>query len=285
MDWLQHPGSSAPLAGYLAAGLAAVMLIAVSKGGFGSGLGMLSVPVMMQVFPGKGAIVLSMLLPVLIWCDLLAIRHYPGQWRPRAIWLVAPGAMAGIVIGWAILYRLNDAPPEFKATNDAWLKLLVGVICLGFVGVWAVGLWLRRRAAERPPWQPTWLGGTIAGVPSGVTTMLAHAAGPIYTMYLLPQKLDQREFVGTTVRYFFIFNTVKIPFFMLLPGGTGLDWPVFKSSLWMLAIAPAGVWVGSWLNRRIHPKHFNYLLYLFLALAGVKLIWDAGKVLLPGGGA
>jgi uncharacterized membrane protein YfcA len=282
MDWLQHPGSSAPLAGYLAAGFAAVMLIAVSKGGFGSGLGMLSVPVMMQVAPSS--IVLPMMLPILIWCDLLAIRQYPGEWRPRAVWLVAPGALTGIVIGWAILYRLNDAPAALRAANDAWLKLLVGVICLGFVGVWAVGLWLRRRAEEHPPWQPGWLGGTVAGVPSGITTMLAHAAGPIYTMYLLPQKLNQREFVGTTVRYFFTFNTVKIPFFMLLPAGTGLNWPVFKSTLWMLALAPLGVWAGNWLNRRIHPKHFNYLLYFFLALAGAKLIWDAGKVLLPRGG-
>jgi hypothetical protein len=279
MDWLQHPASDASLAGYLAAGFAAVMLIAVSKGGFGSGLGMLSTPVMMQVAPSN--VVLPMMLPVLIWCDLLAIRQYPGEWRPRAVWLVAPGALAGIVIGWAILYRLNDAPPEFKTANDAWLKLLVGAICLGFVGVWAAGLWLRRRSEERAPWQPTWLGGTIAGLPSGITTMLAHAAGPVYTMYLLPQKLNQREFVGTTVRYFFTFNAVKIPFFMLLPAGTGLNWPVFKSTLWMLALAPAGVWFGNWLNRRIHPKHFNYLLYLFLALAGAKLIWDAGKVLLP----
>ena len=278
MDWLQHPDSAAPLVGYLAAGVAAVMLIAVSKGGFGSGLGMLSVPVMMQVAPSS--VVLPMMLPVLIWCDVLAIRQYPGQWRPRAVWLVAPGALAGIVIGWLILYRLSDAPRELRTTNDAWLKLVVGAICLGFVGVWAAGLWLRRRAEERPPWRPGWLGGTLAGLPSGVTTMLAHAAGPIYTMYLLPQKLEKREFVGTTVRYFFTFNAIKIPFFMMLPGGTGLSWPVFKSTLWMLALAPVGVWTGSWLNRRIQPAHFNYLLYFFLMLAGGKLLWDAVPVLL-----
>jgi hypothetical protein len=222
-----------------------------------------------------------MLLPVLIWCDVLTIRHYPGQWRPRSVYLVAPGALAGIVIGWAILYRLNDAPKEFRAANDAWLKLSVGIICLLFVGVWAVGLWLRRGAEERPPWKPTWLGATLAGVPSGVTTMLAHAAGPIYTMYLLPQKLGQREFVGTTVRYFFIFNVVKVPFFMALKGEARLDWPIFRATLWMLALAPLGVWFGSWLNQKIHPRHFNRIIYVQLAAAGAKLLWDALRVL-PG---
>jgi hypothetical protein len=280
VDWLMVPDSRVPLAGYLAAGFAAVMLIAVSKGGFGSGLGMLSTPVMMMVAPSST--VLPMLLPVLIWCDVLTIRHYPGQWRPRSVYLVAPGALAGIVIGWAILYRLNDAPKEFRAANDAWLKLSVGIICLLFVGVWAVGLWLGRGAEERPAWKPTWLGATLAGVPSGVTTMLAHAAGPIYTMYLLPQKLDRREFVGTTVRYFFTFNAVKIPFFMALPQGTGLTLATFKSSLWMLALAPLGVWIGSRLNRKLSPALFNRLLYLLLALAGIKLIWDAAPSLLRG---
>ncbi|HOX06075.1 MAG TPA: sulfite exporter TauE/SafE family protein [Planctomycetota bacterium] len=283
MEWFQHPDSSAPPAAYLAAGFVAVMLIAVSKGGFGSGLGMLSVPVMMQVLPSSVA--LPMMLPVLIWCDVLAIRQYPGEWRPRAVWLVAPGAMAGIVIGWGILYRLNDAPRELRVTNDAWLKLVVGAICLGFVAVWALGLWLGRRAGERPAWRPGWVGGTLAGLPSGITTMLAHAAGPIYTMYLLPQKLDKREFVGTTVRYFFTFNLVKIPFFMMLPGGTGLNWPVFRATLWMLALAPLGVWAGSRLNRKLSPGVFNRLLYLFLALAGAKLIWDSSRVLWPGGGS
>jgi hypothetical protein len=276
------PDSRVPLAAYLAAGLAAVMLIAVSKGGFGSGLGMLSVPVMMLVAPSST--VLPMMLPVLIWCDVLTIRHYPGQWRPRSVYLVAPGALAGIVIGWAILYRLNAAPREFRAANDAWLKLSVGMICLLFVGVWAAGLWLGRHAAEKPAWRPTWLGGTLAGIPSGITTMLAHAAGPIYTMYLLPQKLDQREFVGTTVRYFFVFNVVKIPFFMALPQGTGLTLGIFKSTLWMLALAPLGVWIGSRLNRKLNPRLFNRLLYLFLALAGGKLIWDAAGRLLPAAG-
>jgi uncharacterized membrane protein YfcA len=174
---------------------------------------------------------------------------------------------------------------DVKRRNDAWLKAGVGVLCLAFVGLWAVNQWLRRREEERPPWQPTWLGGTLAGLPSGVTTMLAHAAGPVLTMYLLPQKLDRREFVGTTVRYFFIFNLLKIPLFAVVPGQARLTLGVLKGCLWMLALAPAAVWLGRWLNERLNARWFNYLLYFFLVLAGVELLWDAGKVLLSGAGA
>jgi hypothetical protein len=110
--------------------------------------------------------------------------------------------------------------------------------------------------------------------------MLAHAAGPIITMYLLPQKLDKREFVGTTVRYFFTFNLVKVPFFMALKGEARLDWPIFRATLWMLALAPLGVWLGSWLNHKLQPRHFSRIIYACLAAAGAKLLWDALRVLL-----
>jgi hypothetical protein len=134
---------------------------------------------------------------------------------------------------------------------------------------------------ERPAWRPTWLGGTLAGVPSGVTTMLAHAAGPVLTMYLLPQNLDRRDFVGTTVRYFLVFNLLKIPLFLTIPGEARLNWDIFKSELWILALAPLGVWAGRWLNDRLSQKWFNHLLYLFLTLAGVQLIWNGANSLWP----
>jgi uncharacterized membrane protein YfcA len=278
MDWLIVPGATAGPAAYIAAGVVAVMLVGISKGGFGSGLGMLSVPVMMLVAPGTS--VLPLMLPVLIACDILAIREYPKNYCRRAIVRVAPGAFSGLLIGWGLLWWLSHNQ-ELRVRNDALLRLGVGGLCVVFVALWGASQWLRRHEGEKPPWQPTWLGGTLAGVPSGVTTMLAHAAGPVFTMYLLPQKLDRRDFVGTTVRYFFVFNLLKIPLFLTIPGEARLNLGIFKSELWMLALAPLGVWIGRWLNDRLSQKWFNYLLYFFLTLAGIQLIWNGAGTLWP----
>jgi len=280
MDWLIVPGATAKPAAYFAAAVVAVLLVSISKGGFGSGLGMLSVPVMMLVAPATS--VLPMMLPILIACDVLAIREYPKLYSRQAIVRVAPGAVAGLLIGWGLLWWLSQPGNEsLRVRNEALLRLGIGGLCVAFVGLWAVTQWLRRHEGERPPWRPTWLGGTLAGLPSGVTTMLAHAAGPVFTMYLLPQNLDRRSFVGTTVRYFLVFNMLKIPLFLTIPGAARLNWPIFKSVLWILAIAPLGVWTGRWLNDRLSQKWFNYLLYFFLTLAGVQLIRNGVVALWP----
>jgi uncharacterized membrane protein YfcA len=113
--------------------------------------------------------------------------------------------------------------------------------------------------------------------------MLAHAAGSIIQMYVLPQKLDKREFVGTCARFFFVFNLFKVPFFVASSSEARLTWEAFRSSLWLFALAPLGVWFGSWLNKKTDPKWFVRLIYFFLAFAGAKLIFDAVSAFLKPG--
>ena len=45
---------------------------------------------------------------------------------------------------------------------------------------------------------------------AGITSTLSHAGGPLIALFLLPQKLDKRIFVGTAVTYFFFGNAVKL---------------------------------------------------------------------------
>jgi len=251
----------------MAAAALAVMLVAVSKGGFGGGVGALSMPLMLQVVAeDSSGVVVGMWLPVLIVCDICTLPHYPKTWRPRALLHIAPGTVAGIVAG---LFLLKP----FGARG--WLlKLGIGALSLAFVALWAARAWFGRRVAERPPWKPTWTVGTLAGLAAGISTMIAHAAGSIVQMYVLPQKLDKREFVGTCARFFFFFNVFKLPFFILSSSEARLTWGAFRSSLWLFALAPFGVWLGSWLNRKTDPVWFVRLIYAFLALAGGKLVFE-----------
>ena len=90
-------------------------------------------------------------------------------------------------------------------------------------------------------------------------------------MYLLPQKMDRRAFVGTSARFYLLLNMVKLPLFL---AGAMISWGALKGSLWMWALCPVGVWLGGWLNRRLPERSFIKLLYLFLFLGGAKLVYD-----------
>jgi len=246
---------------YATAVAVALFVTAFSKGGFG-GLGALAVPILMMVMPGTVAV--GMWLPVLILCDLCTVPHYPKErsWRP--ILLLAPWTLAGLFIGRALLDRVT---PE----TDNWLKVGVGALSILFAAAQAGRYWLAKRTERQlRPWKPSIWHALPFGLSAGITTMLAHAAGSIVTMFLLPQRLGKREFVGTCARYYLIFNTVKVPF--LVQGGyitaESLRW-----ILWLIPLAPLGVFAGSSLNKKISNRSFEVVIYVLLVATGIWLIW------------
>jgi hypothetical protein len=121
-------------------------------------------------------------------------------------------------------------------------------------------------------WQPTWRASAGVGLLAGISSTLAHAAGPLVTMYFLPQKLAPRDFVGTNARFFCLLNFLKLPF--LIAAGV-LTATTLRYGVWLILLAPLGVALGSWLNRRVSAKWFLRIVYFFLALTGLKLGYDA----------
>lgn len=271
--WIVPPEAHGSEAAYIGIALLALMITAVSKGGFGGGVGVISIPLMLQVAPYW--FVNGLWLPVLISCDLATIRRYPKEWSPSAFWKLAPGMLLGTAFAtWLLTFvDATGKSGSFKA-QEAWLKLLVACIAVVFILL----QFMRKREAGAP-WQPTWRISLPVGAVAGITTMFAHAAGAIITMFLLPQKLDPRVFVGTTGRFFFIFNTLKVPFFLWVGMMTGVT---FKYGIWMMIVGPIGVWFGSWLNRKMKPTWFVRLTYVFLVIAASKLAFDWYKVVIAG---
>ncbi len=261
------PETTASPALYIAVAVGALLVTAVSKGGFGGGVGSFSVPLMLQVAPAT--FVVGLWLPILIACDVATIGHYPREWKPRAFAKLAPGMIIGIVATSFLLRMLaGDAGSGQKQLFDAWLKLGVAGIALLFLGLRKVQ---HARRADTP-WAPTWPVSLPVGLASGVTSTLAHAAGPMLTMYLLAQRLEKRVFVGTTGRMYFIFNSVKVVFLIWIAGVLTLD--TFKYGIWLMVLAPFGVRLGSWLNRKVSEKWFVRLIHIFLVVVAGKLIYD-----------
>jgi uncharacterized membrane protein YfcA len=255
---------------YLAAVSAAVLLTGFSKGGFGGGLGVLATPLLMLVLPANVA--LAMMLPILIVCDLFTLRQFPGEWDPRSFWHIAGGTTAGIAAGTVFLVYFGRPGVD----GDRWLKFIVGGVSLAFclLKFWRV---LRPEAAgpDRPPGLPA---SSLIGLVCGITTMLAHAAGQIVSLYFLSQRLDRRVFVGTTARYYLTFNTLKIPFFFLagaLSARPYITFDTLKWELWLIPLCALGVAAGAWLNRRMTGAVFTAAVYALLFLTAVRMIMQA----------
>lgn len=267
-EWILPPGSTGHPVIYMLVAAVALAMTGISKGGFG-GVGVLSIPLMMAVAPAKFS--LGMWLPLLVICDILTLRHYPKEWKRRPFVLIAPWMFVGIALGTLLLGSISP-----RAT-----KLFVGATSIVFVGLDWLRSWLKQRidrGRDLPAFRPTWLTAAPFGLAAGVTTVIGHAAGAITTIYFLPQRLGKRDFVGTQARFYFVFNSIKIPFYVALPFIKPGTEPLITGeslikSVWLLPMAPLFVWAGAALNDRMSPATFHRVVYILLAVSGAYLLY------------
>lgn len=239
---------------FYAVALPAVLLLGISKSGFGAGFGSLAVPMMALAVAVPQAA--AILMPVLLVMDVLGMAAFRKDFDLRLLRFLLPWGLLGIVIG-ALLFRLLDAH---------LVAGLVGVFTLLFL---AQRLLFPPRADSVAP--PRWVGALLTAT-SGFTSFIAHAGGPPINAYVIPMRLSPVRFTATMAFFFFVINLAKwIPY-----GWLGLlDTRNMLTSLVLLPVAPIGVWVGVRLARRIQPGLFYRLVYLGMFLTGCKLVWDA----------
>lgn len=242
---------------------AAVLVIGISKAGFGGGLGVLAVPLMAAVMPPSR--MLGILLPVLIAADILSNLHYIKAYEGRILRPLLAGAVGGVLLGSAAFWLLQKAEP---AQFQRWLKILIGAICLAFVGLQAYGL-TGRRVPTLPSRPASSVG--VGGV-AGFVSTLSHSSGPIVTLYLLQEKVERRRLVGTLVLFYLLLNVAKIPTYVVLGN---INAGTLRDSVWLIPLIPAGTLAGAWLHRRIAEKPFLAILYSFAAITAGHMIWSA----------
>ena len=232
----------------------AVLLLGVSKSGFGAGFGSLAVPMMALAVSVPQAA--AILMPVLLLMDLLGMAAFRKDFDLKLLKFLIPWGLVGIVIC-ALL---------FKLLNAHTVAGIVGVFTLLFL---AQRLLFPPKADSPPP--PRWLGAILTAT-SGFTSFIAHAGGPPVNAYMIPMRLSPIKFTATMAFFFFVINLAKwLPYAWL---GL-LDWRNFATSMVLLPIAPIGVWVGVRLARRISQVLFYRFLYAGMFLTGVKLLFDA----------
>jgi uncharacterized membrane protein YfcA len=260
------PQATGPWHFFLVGSLSA-MIMGAAKAGFAGSVGALAVPILLYACGQDAAVALGMMLPLLIACDYVALVYWRGKWDWHNVRMLLPGLLVGIAVGSVVLWlflRLGQGQ-QGKEISNAALKLTIGGIALGFVALQGVRALRGGLKAFRPvPWH-----GFAAGSAAGVTSTLSHSAGPITTMFLLPQNMPKGRYVATTTLYYWIGNQAKLlPYWLL--GQLNRD-----SLGGALALAPAviaGALLGLFLHNRVNQKWFSLIVYVLLVVVGTDLV-------------
>lgn len=228
----------------------AVLITGISKSGFAGGIGVIAVPLMaLQIGPMRAA---AIMLPLLIFMDILSVKAWWGQQRNDLLRILLPPALVGIGAG----YLLYDY------FNEQILMLSLGIMSVVFA-LWGLLKGITLNTEGRP-----WIG-KICALVAGLTSFIAHAGGPPLNFYLLPLKLSKTDFLATAVYFFTVINLVKlVPYAML--GQLNTDNLLVGAML--APVAWIGVKLGLVIQKKIAQALFMNIILSMLLIIGLKLI-------------
>jgi uncharacterized protein len=227
--------------------------VGIGKGGL-AGIGLVAVVLFAFLFGAREST--GVVLPMLLLGDLCALTMLHQHVRWDYVRKMLPPACVGVLIGVGLMGVVDDA---------AFRPLIGGIILVLSV--------LQFARMQRPGWfgnvpHNRWFSWAM-GLVTGITSMLANAAGPIFALYALAVSLPKFEMVGTSAWLFFIINAFKVPFSL------SLDVIQPRTLLFNALMAPiviAGVFGGRWLITRLPQHLFDVLLLAFAAVAALRLI-------------
>lgn len=257
-----------------AVALAAIFLIGMTKSGFGSGVGLMVVPMMTlampHIMPERQRGTLGLVLPLLVAGDLLAVYQYRKLFSREIIRRLMRGTIMGLIAGGLLLAWFHNRPPSMATLL---IRLEIGAEAVILVSL----NWWRAFRGNRQKYQPAAWKDDAVGAFAATSSTLAHAAGPIISLYLLPQQLGRDLFVGTSAIYFFIVNTAKLPVYWygnLFKEAS----PVFTFRF--LPVVFTGALFGWWVKSRINDRLFSTIVYTVTFVLGWYLLLDAGYKLM-----
>ncbi len=238
-----------------------VLFIGLSKAGFGGGLGMLTTPLCTLAFTAGGkppAFAVGTILPLLCAGDAFSLWHYWGQWERRNLKYLLPGVVVGVIVGVQLIGRFSPRQ----------MNLAIGLLAVLFVTFQLIKEIIFRAEGA---FAPNHLIGVPCGVGAGITSTFAHGAGPVVSLFLIPQQMPKVIYVGTSVLVFTWINWIKLPFFV----SQGIITPeTLRVGLYYSPLVPVGVWLGVWLNRRFSERFFLRVVYALTFVTGLQLLFD-----------
>jgi len=214
------------------------------------GMGMLILPILMIAYPGPEA--LGILVPLYLLTDLVVVALYRQQVDWRVLLRLLPLQLLGMLAGSWLLAGL---------ATEQFSPLIGGVI----IGMLLLGFYLDRHDTRfmRHP-----AAACSVGLVAGVFSMIASAAGPLLSLYMMEQRLSKQAYVSTRAWSFLLIDLAKIPLLWTLGF---LDLETALQGLPAVPSTLLGAWLGYALLSRLALTQFKWLIRLMAALAAVKI--------------
>lgn len=234
--------------------------LGVSKTGF-PGMAIVNVLIIAELFGARESV--GIILPLLIVCDLIIYPMFRKYASWKQIWPLFPPALIGLVAGVWLLSRIG---------NDT-ARPIIGGIILAMVALQLIREYRRSFLEHLPDSKPfLWISG--AGI--GISTMLANAAGPVYSIYALVHKMKKEDFLGIGARFFMLINFLKFPILAFGIPGVGqlalINADSLKLDLMLLPGIVGGILLGRKLIAIVPQRVFEWLLYVFSLVAGLRMV-------------
>lgn len=231
----------------------AATITGISKFSTG-GMGIIILPVLMMAVPGKEA--LGVIIVMYLVTDIMAVLTYRKNVNKKVIIQVIPAALLGIFFGIFVLKGID---------NKSFILLL---FCLT-VFMLATSLVLEKYPIDvsRYPVIAYWV-----GLLSGMISMIANAAGPIFSLYLLAVgNINKESYIGTRAWVFLLMNTCKAMGLVAIGLANG-------TTITMGFYALPGLLLGSFIGYRFLKKVdinlLKTLIRLLIAIAACRLLYN-----------
>ncbi len=238
---------------FYAVSIPAVLLYGIAKGGFAGPLAILGVPLMSLVISPLQAA--AILLPILCVQDMISIYSYRKSFHLKNLFILLPAATVGIVFGYL----------WFSLLSEGNIRIFLGLLAI----IFSLNYFFFSKDSKMTNVSVT--KGSFWGTISGFTSFGIHAGGLPFNIYMLPQKLDHRVYVGTAAIFFGLVNLLKLyPYYLL----DQLRIENIMTALFLLPFAPIGFYIGFKLTHRLDGDKFYGITYFCLLIIGLKLLSD-----------
>lgn len=229
----------------------AAMFIGMSKTGV-PGAGMVSIPLVVIIFGSKAST--GILLPILIFADVIAAKHYYQHVNWQHLKRLLPLTVIGVIIACVVGNYINDAV----------FRNIMAVIIFAALGLM---IWQENSTQLTVPTSPWFI--VAIGICGGFASMIGNMAGPILALYLLAMRFPKNQFIGTGAWFFLCINIIKLPFHIFV-------WQTItvNSVLFDLMLIPAialGAYIGVRVISKVSEVVFRRVVVVITAVAAIAM--------------
>ena len=153
---------------------------------------------------------IGIVLPLLCVADALTMGMLlEASGTRRRCGRRSPARSSGIGVGMLFVSRVSNQT----------LGLAIGIVGLTMVAL----LVIRARWYPDHSYQPRLIDSLLVGIVCGFSSTIAHAAGPIFALFLMAQRLPKDVFIATNAVFFTVNNLLKVAALRRLGSDHGAD--------------------------------------------------------------